>query len=100
MPRPPANSDPPGAVWQTAQSPSAASSAPRLIKPASKLVADGGVIGAIADCHPEIATRPAASTTTPQNTPTDLANLLAHMFLAHMGRPQKSPGILPTVGKR
>src|SRR5437762_1127025 len=45
--RPPANVRPPGAVWQALQLPMAASSAPRLMRAASKLRASVIPIGSI-----------------------------------------------------
>ena len=63
--RPPASARPPGAVWQTTQSPRAARPAPRWISAGRKALRGGGATGAIAGLALQIrnSVNPARSTT-------------------------------------
>src|ERR1700735_4599470 len=80
--RPPALTRPPVAVWQTAQSPSAASCCPRVIVAAENTDGSGRAIGAIArhgSTAAPIPTPAAQSAATPANTPRRRANGFCHL---------------------
>src|ERR1700753_3446107 len=87
--RPPALTRPPTLVWQTAQSPSAASCCPRAIVAAENTDGSGRAIGAIARHGSTAAAMPttaAHSAATPAKTPRFLASGFCHLSDGVVGR--------------